>query len=194
MTARLLLAVCLVAGTTMDAANPVTPQLAEAFEKKVVVVQANKSAKAPKPTQFTEAETNSYLKFKAGPLLPTGMTEPVITMHGAGRVTGRAVVDLDIVRQKQSSGGWFDPTTYMTGKLPVSAVGRIVTADGQGRFELERADISGIPVPKSLLAQMVNYFTRTADNPSGSSIDDTFELPADIRRIDVATGRFTVVQ
>jgi len=194
MTARLLIAVCLVAGTTLGAANPVTPQLADAFEKKIVVVQANASAKAPKPTQFTEAETNSFLKFKAGPLLPTGMTEPVITMHGAGRVTGRAIVDLDIVRQKQSSGGWFDPTSYMTGRLPVSAVGRIVTAGGKGRFELERADISGVPVPKSLLAQMVNYFTRTADNPTGSSIDDTFELPAEIQRIDVATGRFTVVQ
>lgn len=194
MTARLLIAVCLVAGTTLGAANPVTPQLADAFEKKIAVVQANASAKAPKPTQFTEAETNSFLKFKAGPLLPTGMTEPVITMHGAGRVTGRAVVDLDIVRQKQSSGGWFDPTSYMTGKLPVSAVGRIVTTGGQGRFELERAEISGVPVPKSLLAQMVNYFTRTADNPAGSSIDDTFELPAEIQRIEVATGRFTVVQ
>jgi len=194
MTARLLIAVCLVAGTTLGAANPVTPQLADAFEKKIAVVQANASAKAPKPTQFSEAETNSFLKFKAGPLLPTGMTEPVITMHGAGRVTGRAVVDLDIVRQKQSSGGWFDPTSYMTGKLPVSAVGRIVTTGGQGRFELERADISGVPVPKSLLAQMVNYFTRTADNPAGSSIDDTFELPAEIQRIEVATGRFTVVQ
>ena len=32
---------------------------------------------------------------------------------------------------------------------------------------------------------MVNFFTRTADNPQGSSIDDTFELPAKIQRIDV---------
>ncbi len=196
MRARLLLAVCLAAGTTLGAFNPLTPQLADAFEKKIVAVQANAdlAAKAPRPTQFSEAETNSYLKFKSGPLLPTGLAEPEITLHGEGRVAGRALVDLDVVRQKQGSGGWFDPTSYMTGKLPVSAVGRIVTADGKGRFELERADISGIPVPKSLLAQMVNYFTRTAANPAGSSIDDTFELPADIRRIDVATGRFTVVQ
>lgn len=192
----ILLGGWLVAGTTLLAVVPLTPRLAESFEKKIVAVQANADteAKALRPTQFTEDETNSYLKFKSGPLLPTGLTEPVITLHGEGRVTGRAVVDLDIVRQKQSSGGWFDPTSYLTGKLPVSAVGRIVTADGKGRFELERADISGVPVPKSLLGQMVNYFTRTASNPQGSSIDDTFELPADIRRIDVATGRFTVVQ
>ena len=188
--------VSLIVGATLMAADVLTPQLAGAFEKKIVTVQTNASldAKKPRPTQFTQAETNSYLKFKSGPLLPTGLAEPVIALHGEGRVTGSAVVDLDVVRQKQSSGGWFDPTSYLTGKLPVSAIGRIVTADGKGRFELERADISGIPVPKSLLAQMVNYFTRTADNPKGSSIDDTFELPADIRRIDVATGRFTVVQ
>ena len=41
---------------------------------------------------------------------------------------------------------------------------------------------------------MVNFFTRTADNPKGSSIDDTFEMPANIRRIDVESGRFTVHQ
>ena len=196
MHARSILVGCLVAGTTLVAAIPLTTRLADLFEKKIVAVQANAetTSKTPRPTPFSEDETNSYLKFKSGPLLPTGLTEPVITLHGEGRVTGRAVVDLDAVRQKQGSGGWFDPTSYLTGKLPVSAVGRIVTADGKGRFELERAEVSGIPVPKSLLAQMVNYFTRTADNPKGSSIDDTFELPADIRRIDVATGRFTVVQ
>jgi len=197
MQAWLVLLSSLVVGVTVMAADVLTPQLAAAFEKKIVEVQANAgvAAKTERQTQFTEAETNSYLKFKSGPLLPTGLTEPVITLHGQGRVTGRAIVDLDVVRQKQSSGGWFDPTSYLSGKLPVSAVGKIVTADGKGRFELERADISGVPVPKSLLAQMVNYFTRTTDNPAGSSIDDTFELPADIRRIDGATaGRFTIVQ
>jgi len=196
MHARSILAGCLVAGTTLVAAIPLTTRLADSFEKKIVAVQANAetTSKTPRPTPFSEDETNSYLKFKSGPLLPAGLTEPVITLHGAGRVTGRAVVDLDVVRQKQSSGGWFDPTSYMTGKLPVSAVGKIVTADGKGRFELERAEVSGIPVPKSLLAQMVNYFTRTAANPGGATIDDTFELPAEIRRIDITTGRFTVVQ
>ena len=51
-----------------------------------------------------------------------------------------------------------------------------------------------MPIPKSFLAQMVNFFTRTADNPRGSSIDDTFELPTKIRTIDVEPGRFVVHQ
>ena len=188
--------VSLIAGATLMAADVLTPQLAGAFEKKIVTVQTNASrdAKKPRPTQFTQAETNSYLKFKSAPLLPTGLAQPVITLHGEGRVTGRAVVDLDVVRQKQSSGGWFDPTSYLTGKLPVTASGRIVTGDGKGRFELSSAEISGVPIPKSFLAQMVNYFTRTADNPRGSSIDDTFELPTKIQRIDVEPGRFVLHQ
>jgi len=196
MRATSTIAVCLSVGAVLAANEALTPKLAESFEKKIVIVQSNAGldARGAPPTQFSEAETNSYLKFKSAPLLPTGLTEPAISLLGEGRVTGRAVVDLDVVRQKQSSGGWFDPTSYLTGKLPVSAVGRVITADGKGRFELERADVSGVPVPKSLLSQMVNYFTRTADNPKGSTIDDTFELPADIRRIDVATGKFIVVQ
>jgi hypothetical protein len=190
-----LVAVLVLAGSVLSAAA-LTRQLSDAFAKRIVLVQnmaGHKSSK-DRPTTFTQDETNSYLKYGAGDLLPTGLTQPEITMIGQGKVTGKAVVDLDIVRQKQGSGGWFDPTTYLTGKLQVTASGRIVTWDSQGKFELESAEISGVPIPKSFLGQMVNFFTRTHDNPRGSSIDDTFELPAEITRIDVDAGRFTVHQ
>jgi hypothetical protein len=191
---RSLIVASLVFGSMT--ADVLTPQLANVFEKKIVVVQNNAAQKSEKvrSTTFTQAETNSYLKFNAGDLLPTGLTQPELTIVGGGKVAGRAIVDLDIVRQKQSSGGWLDPTSYLTGKLPVTASGKIVTWDGKGRFELERAEVSGVPIPKSFLAQMVNFFTRTADNPKGSSIDDTFELPAAIKRIDVDASRWTVHQ
>ncbi len=190
-----LVAALILAGSVVTAAA-LTRQLSDNFAKKIVLVQkmAGEKSSKDRPTTFTQDETNSYLKFGAGELMPTGLTQPEIIMLGQGRVSGTAVVDLDVVRQKQSSGGWFDPTSYLTGKLPVTASGRIVTADGKGRFELSSAEISGVPIPKSFLAQMVNFFTRTADNPRGSSIDDTFELPAKIRRIDVEQGRFVLHQ
>lgn len=193
MRGALIATLALMSTTTTDV---LSPKLADAFEKKIVLVQRQAEQKAAKdrPTSFTQAETNSYLKFKAADLLPTGLTQPELTMIGSGKVAGKAVVDLDVVRQKQSSGGWFDPTSYLTGKLPVTATGRIVTGDGKGRFELETAEVSGVPIPKSFLAQMVNFFTRTADNPRGSSIDDTFNLPAEIRRIDVNAQSFTIHQ
>ena len=191
-----LLAALGIAGAVLSAADVLTKQLSDAFEKKIVLVQNHSSAGTKKPlaTTFTEAETNSYLKFGATELLPVGLTQPNITMLGDGRVMGTAIVDLDIVRQKQGSGGWLDPMSYLTGKLPVMATGKIVTWDNKGKVELERAEISGLPLPKSLLGQMVNFFTRTTDNPKGSSIDDTFILPANIQRIDVQKNRFITHQ
>lgn len=180
----------------MAAAEVPTPQLGNAFAKKVVTVQehADAGVKTPLSTTFTQDETNSYLKYNATDLLPTGLTQPELVMHGNGRVSGKAIVDLDIVRKKSSSGGWFDPTSYLTGKLLVTAAGKVVTAEGKGRFELERAEVSGVPIPNSFLNQMVNFFTRTADNPKGSSVEDIFELPARIRSIDVEPGKFTTHQ
>lgn len=193
MRATLLAALALVGSASADV---LTPQLAAAFEKKVVLVQSQADKKAPKerPTAFTQAETNSYLKYKAGALLPVGLTEPEVTLLGNGRVSGKAIVDLDVVRQKQSSGGWFDPTSYLTGKLLVTARGRVVTWDGKGKVEVESAEVSGITIPLSFLNQMVNFFTRTADNPGGSTLNDTFQLPSNIRRIDVQPARFIVYQ
>jgi hypothetical protein len=188
--------VCVFLAGILMAADVLTPQLGDAFARKVVIVQehANRGVKTPRSTAFTQAETNSYLKYNAKDLLPTGMTQPEITLIGQGRLSGKAIIDLDVVRQKSSSGGWFDPTSYLTGKLPVTASGRVITGDGKARFEIDRAEVSGVPIPRSFLAQMVNFFTRTADNPKGSSIDDTFEMPANIRRIDVESARFTVHQ
>jgi hypothetical protein len=193
MRAVLLAALVLTGSASADV---LTPQLAVAFEKKVIQVQKQAEQKAAKerPTTFTQAETNSYLKYKAGDLIPVGLTQPEITMIGSGRVSAKAVVDLDVVRQKQSSGGWFDPTSYLTGKLLVTASGRVVTWDGKGKVEVETAEVSGISIPMSFLNQMVNFFTRTADNPGGATLNDTFELPTNIRRIDVQPARFIVYQ
>ena len=185
-----------IAGVAVSATDVLTRQHGDAFAKKVVVVQnhANEGVNKPLATSFTQVETNSYLKYNATELLPTGLTQPEITMHGQNRVSAKAIVDLDIVRQKQSSGGWFDPTSYLTGKLLVTAAGRVITGDGRGRVELESAEVSGVPIPKTFLNQMVNFFTRTEDNPRGSTVDDVFELPAKIKRIDSEQGRFTVHQ
>lgn len=185
-----------MAGIGLSAADVLTRQLGDAFAKKVVVVQkhATDGVKQPLATTFTQAETNSYLKYNAVALLPAGLTQPEITMHGQNRVSGKAIVDLDIVRKSKGSGGWLDPTSYLTGKLPVTASGRVVTGDGRGRFELQTAEVSGVPIPPSFLNQMVNFFTRTDDNPKGSTVDDVFELPAKIKRIDSEAGRFTVHQ
>jgi hypothetical protein len=192
-----LLAVALAGGLAASAAiAPVSRQQAEVFQQKLdtIVKQGETKSARERSTEITEVEVNSYLAFKAGNQLPVGVTEPSIGIHEQGRLSGRAVVDLDVIRKKKSSGGWFDPTSYLTGTLPLTATGVLRTSDGQGRFQLESAEVSGIPIPKSFLQEIVSYYTRTASDPNGIRIDDPFELPAEIRRIDADSGKALIVQ
>jgi hypothetical protein len=190
-----LLAVAVAGGLLAAPAN-VSREQAEAFQQKLVriVQQGESKSDRERSTLVTEGEVNSYLTFKAGDQLPVGVTEPSIAIQSQGRLSGRAVVDLDVIRKKKSSGGWLDPTSYLTGTLPLTATGTLRTANGQGRFELETAAVSGVPIPKSFLQEIVSYYTRTASDPDGIGIDDPFELPAEIRRIDADNGKALIVQ
>jgi hypothetical protein len=171
---------------------------ADRFQSKLTRIVAfgnAPGAKAAKPqsTPVTDAEVNSYLKYNAGSQVPTGIVDPLLNALGDGRVSGRATVDLDAVRT-QKKRGWLDPLGYLTGKLPVTASGVLTTKDGKGQFVLQSAEISGITVPKSVLQELLSYYSRSKENPEGINMDAPFELPARIREIKVGTGTSTVVQ
>jgi hypothetical protein len=119
--------------------------------------------------------------------------EPMLNARRDGRVSGSAIVDLDAVR-KQKQRGWLDPMGYLTGRLPLTARGRLTTKDGRGRFELESAELSGVTIPKTLLQELLSFYSRTAEDPDGINMDDPFELPSQIREIKVAAGAATIVQ
>ena len=194
---KFIAAAVLTAGVMagISAAN-VSREQAASFQKKLDTIIANgeRTSDGPRETTMTEGEVNSWLHFSAGDRVPTGVTEPSITIRGGGRLHGRAVVDLDVVRQKRSSGGWFDPRSYLTGRLPVTATGLLETNAGRGKFTLEEATISGLPVPKAFLQELLSYYSRSEDFPNGINMDEPFDLPVGIQRIQVDQGRATTVQ
>jgi hypothetical protein len=171
----------------------------DAFGRKLaLIVQSGTAATAAKgagkQTPILENEVNSYLRYELRTQVPAGVTEPTISILGDGRLSGTAVVDLDAVKQSRQSTSWFDPMRLLSGKMPIAATGVLQTQQGTGRFLLESAEISGIPVPKTVLQQVVSYYSRSAQNPSGVNLDDAFELPARIREIRVQPGQAIVVQ
>lgn len=167
------------------------------FQAKVDRIERNALAprrgSAPVTTELTDTEVNAYLKYLAGPRIPTGIVEPVLFAQGNGRVAGRAVVDLDAVRT-QKVRAWSDPMGYLTGRLPISVEGTLTTRDGTGRFELTSAEISGVAIPKTLLQELLSYYSRTPDMPAGINMDDPFPLPDAIREIRVGQGSAVIVQ
>lgn len=156
-------------------------------------VQAASSRRVAQSTVVSDVEVTSYLRYHAQDQIPAGIVEPILTAHADGIVSGRAIVDLDAVR-RQKQRGWLDPAGYLTGKLPLVVRGRLSTANGVGRFALESAELSGVSVPKTLIQELLSYYSATPEDPDGINMDDPFELPSGIREIRVAPGTATIVQ
>jgi hypothetical protein len=180
---------------TVEAAT-VSRQNAEVFSKKVTVIRQNGETGKPvgRKTAVTQDELNSWFTYSATPHLPSGVTQPQITIVGGGRVAGQAIVDLEALAKRRASGGTFDPWSLVGGRVPVNVTGILHTRDGKARFDVQSADISGLPVSPSLLQELVSFYSRTPEHPQGVRIDDTFSLPAQIREIQVGQGQAVIVQ
>ena len=185
-----------VMGAGLGAGAAVSKRDSERLQEKITLVNENGRAKRPVSlrTPVTEVELNSYLTYALAQELPVGVTNPYVTIGDDGRLSGRAIVDLDRIKTDRSSGRWLDPLAYLGGKAPVTATGALHTSAGTGRLELESTTISGVPVPKFLLQALVSSYTRSAEHPQGISLDDPFELPAGIREIELGKGQAVLVQ
>ncbi len=146
---------------------------------------------APAPTQRTPAPFSpgdaDRFATKLATIVARGGATPAAGEAGARRTV------LDQVRTSRERG-WLDPMRLLGGKVPVSATGVLRTSDGVGRLELESARVGSVPVPLTLLQELVTFYSRSAADPDGISLDEPFALPAGIRRIDVVTGQAVVVQ
>jgi hypothetical protein len=142
----------------------------------------------------SEREVNAYLRFHLREDVPEGITDPVISILGEGQVAGQAIVDLDAVSRARRSTSVLDPMRWLTGKLPVTATGTLESGDGVARFVFGSATVSGVPVPRSLIQQVLTHYSRTPENPGGLGLEDPFPLPASIREIRVQRGEALVVQ
>jgi hypothetical protein len=191
-------AVVLRASDALNKDDALSRAVAARFQAKLTQIEKNgatppRRGAAPRVTPLTDGEINSYLKFLAGSQVPVGIAEPILHAAGNGRVTGSAFVDLDAVRA-QKKRAWSDPLAYLSGRVPISAQGTLTTANGVGRFVLDSAELSGVTIPKSLLQELLTYYSKRPEHPNGINMDDPFQLPSAIKEIKVGVGSTTVVQ
>ena len=140
----------------------ISQQQADAFSQKMATVKqqgtdgTKSQGGSPRRTPFTESELNSWFTYRGGEVMPAGVSDPRVTLIGNGKVKAAATVDLEAIAKQRSSGRTLDPWSYLGGRLPVTLSGVLRTENGMGRFDLEEAAISGIPVPASVLADIVS--------------------------------------
>jgi hypothetical protein len=170
---------------------------ADSLSRKLLVMRQHADAPVAgqRLTPITEDEVNAFLRLTLSDRLPVGVRDPQVTLVGDGKLSARAIVDLDAVRRAARNGGeWLDPRQFLAGQLPVSVRGLLRAENGTARFELDGADVNGIPLPRMLLQEIVTYYSRSAEFPSGVALDAPFELPARIREIHVDAHQAVVVQ
>jgi hypothetical protein len=180
------------------AGQDLTRRDAASMEQKLVAI-ATRGTTAHDPklpavrTSFTEQEINALFQYSPLVQLPAGVVNPRLTIADAGLLTGKAIVDLDAIR-KSRERGMLDPLSYVTGSVEVTAIGTLKTANGQGTFDLQSATLGGVSIPKSLLQELVSYYSRTPEMPGGFTLDRPFALPAAIQAVETRRGSATVVQ
>jgi hypothetical protein len=175
----------------------VSRQQAEAFARKIAQIQQQGGADAKvgtRRTPVTQDEVNSWFMYRAAPVLPQGVSQPQLRIVGGGRVAGDVTVDLEQIAKRRGTGGTFDPWSYLGGRVPVTVEGILHTQSGRGRFELQSAEVSGVPVPKTILQEALTHYSRTPGDPDGINLDAPFQLPAGIDKIEVGEGQAVVVQ
>lgn len=188
--------VALLLGAGAGAQDPVRRE-ADGMLRKLEAIDARGKARAakrpPVRTTFTDREVNAYFKVYGPAFLPEGIVDPQLAIEDGGRVRAKSLVNLDAVRAAKPRG-WLDPLAYVGGSVEVTAAGTLKTSEGRGMFALETATLGGITVPKSLLQELVSYYSRSAESPSGVNLDRPFELPSQIRTVETGPGAATIVQ
>lgn len=192
----------LVVVGALDGAT-VTRQQAESLSRKIAVIkqQGQVTRKQGQPTNapvrrttVTESEVNSWFTYSSEADLPEGVINPQVTILPGGAVKGQATVDLEAFSKRRSRGSALDPWNFLGKQVDVAVTGMLRTKDGQGRFEMDQAEVAGIPVPSALLQELVSSYSKSSDQSAGIRLDQPFELPAKIKQIEVTQGQFIVVQ
>jgi hypothetical protein len=194
-----LIGLCLLGGVAaVGARQDLTKADATSMARKLAAIIERGSPPATPPgkpgralrTSFTDREVNAYFKFNPD-LMPEGVTDPRVVIAEGGKVRAVAKVNLaDALKTKERS--WM--LAWIGGLVEIAANGTLTTSNGMGTFALEKASFAGVPVPTSLLQQVVTHYSRSPELPEGFDLQKPFELPSRIRSVETRAGAATIVQ
>jgi hypothetical protein len=136
----------------------------------------------------TEGELNSYLNLSLGARMPRGLSGVAVRLEPE-RIHATGVLDLEKVRDKMPSLSPWSPLYWLSGQVPVLLRGRLVNDDGFASIDWEDVRVGNVPVPLSLLHQIVSSTTRSDEYPNGFDIRAPFPLPYSVRQVRIETGR-----
>ena len=135
---------------------------------------------------MTPRELDAYVAREA----PAGVRNPHLELQ-SGVAKGTALIDFGKVRRAQGyRPGWL-MSKLLDGERPVSVTARIHSANGHATVDVQRVEISGIPIDGGTLDFLIQNFLL-AMYPD-AAVGRPFELGHRIDRLDVQPGAVGVV-
>ena len=120
--------------------------------------------------------------------MPRGFSDVAVRLE-TERIQATGVLDLEKVRDKMPNLTPLSPLYWLSGRVPVLLRGRVVNDDGFASIEWEDVRVGNVPVPVSLLHQIVSSTTKSDEHPAGFDIRAPFALPYSVRQVRVQPGR-----
>lgn len=139
----------------------------------------------------TEGQLNSFVNLTLAEKIPPEMSDLELDLR-QDRLGARVLLDLDRLRAKMPEGGPASLLSMLTGVVPVELSGRVESAEGLCRVDLEEIFVGGVSLPPALLAQIVSFATRNEERPQGLDITAPVALPWTARQVRVRPGRALV--
>ena len=166
-----------------------SPEAAESLYKKLESIERRKhdpSARRPESVLVTESELNSFLNLRTK--MPRGLSDVLVRLEQE-RIHATGLLDLEQVRDKMPTLSPWSPLYWLTGRVGVLLRGRFLNHDGFGSIEWEDVRVGSVPVPLTLLDQIVASATKDEEHPEGFDIRAPFRLPYTVRRVRLEPGR-----
>lgn len=158
-------------------------------QQKIEVIEQQKATPGAQ-IEFSEKEMNAYIAEKAKQYIPEGIRDTKIDIE-SGRATGSAMVDF--VKMKQAKGqdlGWM-MSWLLKGERSLKAVGKLTSADGTARVDLEAVEVNGVAIKGRALELLLSTFV-TPIYPQ-AKVGQPFELGHNMDRIELRPDAARVV-
>jgi hypothetical protein len=144
------------------------------------------SLKPGSKISFTTPELNAYVQAELPTVAPRGIRNPKVELVGDNTATGRALIDFVAFRSAQGKSTNWLMRKLLEGEREVAVTTRISSGGGQATVDLQRVEISGLPIEGAALDFILSNYL--IPNYPDVKIGRPFALHKRVDRIEVSPG------
>lgn len=191
--ATLISALSLAAAPALNPTDDPALAAARSAETKIQLLTAPAvpgSRGTADPIVISEQEANAYLKFHGREFLPPGVYRPEVYIHPSD-VSGAADVDFNELNNSgPKTDDWGARVLAMVfhGRQRVSAKGKVITGNGQGKVTVQDVTVGNVAVPDWLVSLLVQTYVEKRYK---LDLSKPSALPDHVTRVDLGSGHAT---